>query len=202
MTPDEQKAHQELNENPDENREFAKFLVQTLQQADSEVADLTTAMARWVSTSLLVINGGASVAIWQSDLDWPHRAVACLLGIVGLLLSLLSGNLAVGSAVSTRVRIAEQIGYWITVVGDGTRLQVLEAKHSNFDQEARRMALPSRVVGWLSVICFCLCIGVAVFGHQEKKASEPVIVIRETSDANGPTQSVRSVSVDAVKGPK
>lgn len=119
-----------MNQNNDERasnqlaaQTFMPMMVEAFHDGLREVASLS----RWLLATLVVINGAAAIAV----LPLKMAAGAKLGGAVAFLVGILA---ALGAAlwslyVFKRVSVAAgtMIGYWLSIVDDGSRVAALEA---------------------------------------------------------------------------
>jgi hypothetical protein len=126
---------------------------------------------RWLTGSLLAINGGSAVAVLGSEqIDGIAKLIAGGLFSSGILAALLVGVFGQRANQIALPKIQELAGYWIAVSIDGQRDEEIEANLIGAINKPTWQALASRGAGWLSALLFAggvVSIGLAV-SHQEK----------------------------------
>lgn len=128
---------------------------------------------KWITASLLAINGGAAVTILgQENLDpiWKVIAGGCF--AIGILLAL---SVAVASQkinILALVPIQRQIGYWLTVSVDGHRLDDLECSLQNELRASAKFAWIVPGLGWLSALTFVLGLSAIAFPLLNQRNGE------------------------------
>lgn len=129
---------------------------------DRIVTEITTS-ARWVQTSLLLVNGGAAVAVLQTETLALHaRGLAGGAFVIGMILSLLSAYLGIHSGKDAPRRLSEAAGYWLGVTIDLLRSEQIERDWAQYGRDRVRMSRLLEIPGWLSLIAFvvgCLIVG-------------------------------------------
>ena len=141
-------------------REAARAEIEFLGELRRNSFEQHTHSFRWLTASLLAINGGAAIAILNSTILSPFSLVtsgACFTG--GILSALMVGVLAQRSIMASLIPIQTQIGYWIGVVSDGTRDEVKEQSFINDTAHAVRSAKIGQVAGWISAVLFVSGLG-------------------------------------------
>lgn len=155
----------------EEDREVLRLAAQLeVQQAlamRDRILTEVAASARWLQASLLVVNGGAAVAVLNSDSVSPHTQLwSCAFFVLGILLSLLTANAGIWVARDTPKKLTEFMGYWMGVTVDLLRSEEIERDWQIYAIEiARRSAWPRRL-GYSSVGAFvigCMIAGAAKF---------------------------------------
>lgn len=124
---------------------------------------------RWLMASLLGVNGAACLAVFGSAaVQWQLRFYACgsfILGILAALLVAVFGQHAVQKSLSPLQKL---VGYWMTVAEDGQRDDDIEAKLNHELQVSAKIALGSRLSGWVSAIAFLVGITISGFGLEDQ----------------------------------
>ena len=126
------------------------------------LSELATSM-RWVQASLLVVNGGAAIAVLQSSAVSQRGTIdAGAAFAVGVVLSLLSAYIAVMKAQDVPVRMTQIIGYWLGVSIDLLRSEEIERDWQEYARTLPRRWWLSRLLGWGSLAAFgtgCVLVG-------------------------------------------
>jgi hypothetical protein len=147
-------------------RAAAALEVQTsLALRDRILTEVSTSL-RWVQTSLLVVNGGAALAVLQSDaLGASSRGLAGAIFVLGIICSLLSAYAGVLSAQDVPRRLTELAGYWLSVSIDLLRSDEIERDWLEYGRHLPKRGRWSRLLGWASLaafVCGCIVVGVAI----------------------------------------
>jgi hypothetical protein len=148
-------------------RAAAQLEVQTsIAMRDRLITEIATS-ARWVQASLLVVNGGAAVAVLQSEgISTEIRIWSGAFFIVGVILSLFTAWVGVNENKDVPKRLSETIGYWIRVSINLRRSEEIERDWLIYASELQKRGRLSRTLGYLSVAAFgvgCAIIGTAGF---------------------------------------
>ncbi len=125
-------------------------------------------MFRWLSASLLALNGGGAVALLSSEKTdagfFVWAGIAFLLGITAALLIAVSAQRTSQLAMP---KVQMMIGYWLAVSIDAERDEVLEKEITGELLVAHNSGKWSRVYGWLSALSFlagAIVTGVSAIG--------------------------------------
>lgn len=126
---------------------------------------------KWLTASLLVINGAACLSILSLEsLGLEARLAAGSLFSAGVVFALLTGVANQRANQSIMPEIRKQLGYWLAVAYHGVREPELEATHRSEFRSAKRLALLGSALGRVSGLCWILgavTLGVGMF-HAEK----------------------------------
>jgi hypothetical protein len=120
-----------------------------------------------VQASLLVVNGGAALAILQSQAVPAHvRTFSGALFVLGIVSSLYGATMAVGRVTDAPAKFAKYGAYWLGVGIDLLRVEATEREWEDYGLELqRRMRLP-KFFGYAAAVCFvlgCIVVGVGTF---------------------------------------
>lgn len=152
----------------------------------SRVLDEHSHLFRWLTASLLTVNGGAAIAALNSDHIAAYFKI--LSGICfgfGIIAALLIGVIAQRIGLKALQPLVEFQGYWLSVVDDGERDEALEAEYTKKLQSRSRWAWASPAMGWISATLFLG--GLAFMGiglMREEQASKNV-------ELDAPTHAIR-----------
>ena len=120
---------------------------------------------KWLTASLLAINGAAAVATLNTDSIPPvWKVLSGSAFAIGVLCALLVAVLAQKISIKSLVPIQRQIGYWIGVIHDGTRLEEFEAKLGSEMKETMRWGWAIPATGWVSGLFFFAGLGIIAAG--------------------------------------
>jgi hypothetical protein len=136
------------------NRLAAQHEVDMLIKLREAAIEQATAMAKWLLASLLAINAAGALAIINSIGRLADPAYPATAFTAGMILPLLSATIIQYQNYYNLQPVQELIGYYLTVVDDGERLDSMEkeliAKAHRF--QIGRFAAP--LCGWLSGVSF------------------------------------------------
>ncbi|MBD2840724.1 hypothetical protein [Erythrobacter rubeus] len=110
---------------------------------------------KWLTASLLALNGGGLLAAAQIDGVLVGDRIAAgfsfALGIAFALIVAVVGQRAIAKSF---VPIQKQIGYWMRVASDGTRDEVLERELIAESLKIRPLSRTTQAFGWFSAMAF------------------------------------------------
>ena len=139
-----------------------------------------THLFRWLTASLLAINGGAAIALLNAEsLTGNTQLVSGGLFTMGILAALLIGVFGQRATQNTLPKLQKLAGYWLAVSSDGIREETLE---NDLIADLNRVGFAghaSRIAGWISAILFAC--GVLVIGAD----------VGQKEEANGESTSQR-----------
>lgn len=139
---------------------------------------------KWLTASLLALNGGGLLAIAQSEkIGTQNVVVAGASFAVGLAFALLVAVLGQRAIIASLVPLQKQIGYWMTVCEDGIRSENLEADLALELKKSVRLSRFGQVLGWLSAL--------ALFGGVYLAGAGMVASEREKASIDASRASVR-----------
>lgn len=144
----------DVNEDPNENRMLAEYLIETYTHGMRQILEINVSMSRWVLTSLLAINGAAAVAILDQPMHPSNKLLSCLLFAAGVLASLACAQLSTRAAAKVLQPLGKALGYWVTVKHDGYRVEALEVHQDEMNEINRREGRIPTGLGYLSVAFF------------------------------------------------
>lgn len=124
-------AGDDLNSDPEMNRRIAGVVFGFYSDALKLCFESIAAMARWMLTALVAINGGAAVAVGGIHMPADNKVAACGLLVLGIILALGASLASIATAPKMMAPLGNAAGYWLTVQDDGERLL-----HDIEDQEA------------------------------------------------------------------
>ena len=164
-------------------RQAAKAEIQTLDEFRVATLAQHTEMFKWITASLLAINGAAAVAMIGADaINAVHKICAGANFVVGVFLAINIGVAAQLVSARGLKPLQELKGYWIAVEIDGERIEDLEnTLHDNL-RKSMRWSWIVPALGWVSGIFFA--VGLAVVAHG--------ILENERSEGNGNAVSLRN----------
>jgi hypothetical protein len=136
------------------NRIGAQFEVETLVKLREAAIEQATAMAKWLLASLLAINAAGALAVLNSidRLDAPVQPATAF--VAGMLLPLLSATIIQYHNYASLRPLQELMGYYLTVVDDGERVQTFEQELHSKINKFRKWGYLAPLCGWSSGAAF------------------------------------------------
>jgi len=118
---------------------------------------------RWVQTSLLVVNGGAAVAMLESEaVGAPARTYAGAGFGCGIALALLTAIAGVRAGKDAPKRFSGMAGYWTSVSVDLLRSEEIEREWYGYAAQIEKRGKLAQGLGYASFFCFL--VGSAIIG--------------------------------------
>jgi hypothetical protein len=131
---------------------------------------------KWLMASLLAVNGGALLAVFDSQyVSLGYQAFASGCFVIGIMAALLVAVFGQRSIQKSFPPLQKIIGYWMTVVEDGERLESLETDLNNELQTAVKYGRGAQICGWLSALAFLVGaggVGVEMYSSIEASHTE------------------------------
>ncbi|MFW2351476.1 hypothetical protein [Qipengyuania sp.] len=124
---------------------------------------------RWLTASLLALNGGAALAVLSNEtLEGSTKFYAGLCFLAGIAFALLVA--VAGQRINRRAipKLNDQLGYWLAVSHDGMRVAAREDELNAEMKGAMKLGVISQAFGWAAG--FCLIGGAAVVGAELKES--------------------------------
>jgi len=146
----------ELNDDENLNRTVARYMLDTLTDLSKTLTVETVAIAKWLLSSLLAVNGAAAVATWPIAMSPGIKVASCACFALGVLLPLVAGYMSLKTSKTMSWEVGKMIGYWLTVADDGERVASIEADHLDLPRKAERAGQPAMRLGWTSILAFVL----------------------------------------------
>ena len=110
---------------------FAPIMVEAFHDGLREIASLS----RWLLATLVVINGGATIAVLPLKMAGIAKLGSAGAFLIGILAALGAGIWSLYTFKRVTVAANTMMGYWLTVAGDAHRMAALEASMKrNLDQ--------------------------------------------------------------------
>ena len=132
---------------------------------------------RWMTGSLLAINGGSAVAVLGSEqLGGLYKVLAGGFFSAGILSALLVGVFGQRASVKALPKIQELAGYWLSVSTDSERAKDLEERLIGALNRPTWDAYASRGAGWVSALLFTvgvLSTGFGISYHVAEDGQSP-----------------------------
>lgn len=133
---------------------LAEYLIETYTHGMRQVMGVGAAASRWITTSLLAVNGGAAIAVLGQPMTVNGKLLTSLFFAAGVLSSLGSAHLGIKAGQKLLGPMGEAMGYWVSVKHDGIRAANLEGHEIRMAEMIKNEArMPARL-GYLSVACF------------------------------------------------
>jgi hypothetical protein len=102
---------------------FMPMMMEAFHDGLREVASLS----RWLLATLVVINGAAVISILPLRMIPGAKLAGAIAFLVGILAALGAGLWSLYAFKRVSIAAGTMLGYWLTVAGDGPRLEALEA---------------------------------------------------------------------------
>ncbi len=142
---------------PDLVRKIATHSIQTLQEAHRSVVEQHADSFKWITASLLAINGGAAVALLNADsIRGNLRVIPGGLFTAGILCALLVAVVTQKISARALPHLHRKIGWWIGKEHDGLLPENFEEDDAKTSSEITKFAWTIPAIGWLSAILFAL----------------------------------------------
>lgn len=149
--------------------------VENLNQVRATAWDEHTHSYRWLMASLLGVNGAACLAIiGKAEIPLYYQLGAAGAYVIGILTALLVPVFGQHSVQKSLVPLQKYIGYWMAVASDGLRNEVFETELNDELRKTAKIALGSRISGWISALLFLfgsVISGIGIIKHAAEAAS-------------------------------
>lgn len=159
-------------DDPEQSRIFAQHMIEVACGFVRTTQDSSAAVGRWVIGSLLIMNGGAAVAVIGADIVLIYKKFAASVFCAGLMFANLSGFLLFLNLNRVAALYMGVVSYWVSVAATGIRMADREADNRLIYGRARNMLRPSLIGGLLSSCCFLL--GIAITAIAEPPGSRSI----------------------------
>ena len=84
-------------------------------------------LSRWLLATLVAVNGAAAISVLPLKIATAAKLVGAGVFLCGILAALAAGIWSLYAFKRVSTEAGTMIGYWLSVAGDGGRLQALEA---------------------------------------------------------------------------
>lgn len=176
MTDDERAAIEAWNALPANIKtRLANSSADYMAHARNKTLDEGTAAARWLTASLLAVNGGGAIAALNIVEKLTRPGLVGGLFVAGLMAAMLSGYLLQHFNYGAVDLLANRAAYWAVVGERGTRDPETEGPMDDAQSRFNRLALCAPLAGWLSAMLFlaaCITIGCTYSGKQATSAGQ------------------------------
>lgn len=153
---------EELNEDPQFNREFAVGVAADIESGLRQMRATTAEQGKWLLSSLLAVNSAGAFAAFQIEAGEALQAWALGAFVVGIIAALLSGHLGIRAGLRLAGPMGENLGYWRAVQINGFRIRDTETAFMAFPGSALQTARGPYAFGYLSLISFIIGCGLAM----------------------------------------
>jgi len=110
---------------------FVPMMMEAFHDGLREVASLS----RWLLATLVLINGAATISILPLKIIPEAKLAAVIAFLTGIVAAWGAGLWSLYAFKRVSIAAGTMLGYWLTVAGDGPRLEALEATMKrHFDQ--------------------------------------------------------------------
>lgn len=158
---------------PGLTRELAKFELAAIAESRKQLTDEHSAAFRWLTASLLAVNGASALSLFGSVLvDKDVKLSSGLAFFVGTIAALLCSYLSQGAVRRIFLPLNQLAGYWIAVSQHGEHQPEIYEKIVSEVQQAARGSLLTRIAGWTSLVAFA--VGVLGIGLRQYAADTVV----------------------------
>lgn len=154
-----------------ENREYARRMLTRVDQHNAFTTEQVGAWSRWLTASLLALNGAGALAALGAAQRTDGAWIAGAIFAVGIIMALLSGTCLQEVYNEVPIPLLHQDEYWtgvsITGMRDGERERALAAEAV----KASRWDHVPPILGWISGVLFLAAIvvlGIAVTREADR----------------------------------
>lgn len=154
-------------------RRIAETEIANLLESKRALLEQHSASFRWLTASLLAVNGGGIVAlVGQLNMPRVYVAGSGFLFFLGIIMALLCAWFSQRANRAMLNPVAEFLGFWLSVAHEGEldleALKTMEHKMA----KATKVARPTQISGWLSAIAFSMGVLLAGTGYWVVHPSE------------------------------
>lgn len=146
------------------NKAFALRVISRVDQHVSFATDQVGSWAKWLTASLLAINGAGALASLNAASEADNSWIAGVIFAVGILAALLSGVAMQEVYNMVPEPMLEQDDYWTVVSITGARDSEREDVLRSAASKASRLAILPPLLGWISGCLFLA--GIVTLGLQ------------------------------------
>ena len=133
------------------NRKVALEEIENLKSIRSAAWAQHSDAFKWLMASLLAVNGGSCLAILNAtEIPIGFRLVSMGAFVFGIMTALLIAVFGQHSVQSSFAPLQKLIGYWMTVVDDGERMEEMEEEIGDELKRSARIGVGTRIAGWVS----------------------------------------------------
>ena len=140
---------------PEFVRRGAVEVIGVIAESRRTVLDEHSHSFRWLTASLLALNGGAALAILSNEtLTGSTKFSAGAFYLFGIVFALLVA--AVGQRVNRKIipNLNDQLGYWLAVSYDGQRVEGREQELNDEVKASMKFGLVGQLFGWSAGLLF------------------------------------------------
>lgn len=148
----------------DHNRAYAEKVLTRVARDQTFAAEQMAAFGKWLTASLLAVNGAGAIATLNAERVGQHDFWAGGVYIAGVLFALL-GAAGLQEVYDRRSKpLIEYDKYWLAVSFSGKRDEEAERALKDAIGAAGRFALLAQLLGWLSGLLFAIGSALLIWG--------------------------------------
>lgn len=137
------------------NRLAAETFLPMMVEAFHDGLKEAGSLSRWLLATLVAVNGAGVISVLPLKMEMAAKVVGAGAFLCGILAALGAGIWSLYAFKRVSAEAGTMVGYWLTVVGDGPRLQALEATMKRHMDQALG-ARAAHVLVFASVTAFVL----------------------------------------------
>ena len=184
------------------NRKLALEEIENLKSLRSAAWVQHSDAFKWLMASLLAVNGGACLAVMDaSELTIGFRLASMGLFVFGIMTALLIAVFGQHSVQSSFVPLQKLIGYWMTVVDDGERMEEMEEEIGDELKRSARIGVGTRIAGWVSALAFLAGIVTAGLGLMSDQTAVVTTGRPPPSTASSKAPTLPSTAKESMSDP-
>ena len=138
------------------DRALASRTLERIRDHEKFSSEQLASLSKWLSASLLAVNGGGAIAVFNHLHDFPFAKLAGFSFMIGIALALLSGAGLQEFYNRIRTPLVELDSYWTAVSLTGVRDESKETRLNERINRINRLAFIPPTIGWISGILFIL----------------------------------------------
>lgn len=138
----------------DLNRAHASRALERIRRHEIFAAEQVASMAKWLTASLLAVNGGGAIAVFNHPHTAGHAWCAGIAFMLGIAFALLSGTGLQEFYNRVSDPLYELDKYWTRVSLTGVRDEAEEASLKQPVDKIHRLAFIPPMLGWISGVSF------------------------------------------------
>jgi drug/metabolite transporter (DMT)-like permease len=169
------------DDNPELMRSVARHLIATFSEGHKVAMTEIGAVGRWLMASLLAINGGAALAVFNADDRLYSAGADSVFFVAGIFAALVSGVLNQKATIQASIAANKGVGHAIVVEHDGQTNEASDTFMREIEPAMEKASRLSPIAGWVSAILFAagsLITGIDSFTFS--RAMKPLCLSLET----------------------
>lgn len=151
------------------NRLAAETFMPMMVEAFHDGLKEAGSLSRWLLATLVAVNGAAAISVLPLKIGMAAKLGGAGAFLCGILAAVGAGIWSLYAFKRVSTEAGTMIGYWLTVAGDGPRLQALEATMKrHMDQAIGARATHLLVFGSVAAfILGCTSVGWGLLAHGD-----------------------------------